>query len=162
MEQQVSAKVNDGRNRSRSHFKFVFPFGETASIEGVTARFRLASVRVSREKEGMERDIRRGKHLFFFSFFFLVFSFFSSRKEEFRLVKKFYLQGQRKERGLKNISTGSFYGFHVAQNFQLQLLDATKKIYLSKWLYICSQWVSLEKLTNENIRIKRWLLSYNF
>ena len=58
MEQQVSAKVNDGRNRSRSHFKFVFPFGETASIEGVTARFRLASVRVSREKEGMERDTR--------------------------------------------------------------------------------------------------------
>ena len=49
MEQQVSAKVNDGRNRSRSHFKFVFPFGETASIEGVTARFRLVSVRVSRE-----------------------------------------------------------------------------------------------------------------
>lgn len=25
-EQQVSGKVNDGRNRSRSHFKFVFPW----------------------------------------------------------------------------------------------------------------------------------------
>lgn len=82
MEQQVSAKVNDGRNRSRSHFKFVFPFGETASIEGVTARFRLVSVRVSREGRDIGGQTRQTSFFFFF---------FSRRKEEFRLVKKFYL-----------------------------------------------------------------------
>lgn len=72
MEQQVSAKVNDGRNRSRSHFKFVFPFGETASIEGVTARFRLVSVRVSREGRDIGGQTRQTSFFFLFSFSFLA------------------------------------------------------------------------------------------
>lgn len=81
MEQQVSAKVNDGRNRSRSHFKFVFPFGETASIEGVTARFRLASVRVSRE--GRDGEGYQTRQTSFFLLFFLsrfFFLFFQKRR----------------------------------------------------------------------------------